>query len=150
MESETSKRARELFESTGYYCAESVLLAVAEYQQIHSDLLPRIATGFCSGVARSGGMCGAVSGGILAIGLVLGRSSPDQPVDPCYAAVREFMQQFASKYGSLSCPELTGVQLGTPEGQAAFRQKGQVKECANYVATAAEMAVNITAGGGKE
>jgi C_GCAxxG_C_C family probable redox protein len=120
-----------------------VLLAVAEHKHIHSDLIPRLATGFCSGVARSGGMCGAVSGGILAIGLALGRSSPEQPVDPCYAAVREFMQQFSTRFGSLSCLELTGVHLGTPEGQAAFLEQGKIKDCIDYVSEAARMVSTI-------
>lgn len=38
-----SQRAGEVFES-GYYCAESVLLAVAESRGIESELIPRIAT----------------------------------------------------------------------------------------------------------
>ena len=50
MSNETSQRSRELFDS-GFYCAESVLLAIAESQGIESDLIPRIATGFCSGIA---------------------------------------------------------------------------------------------------
>jgi dihydrofolate reductase len=37
-----------------------VLLAIAESQGIQPDLIPRIATGFCSGISRTGGMCGAV------------------------------------------------------------------------------------------
>lgn len=116
-----------------------MLLAVAERENIHSELIPRIATGLCSGMARTGGMCGAVSGGILAIGLLMGRSSPQQSVDPCYAAVRDFMQQFTARFGSLSCLELTGVHLCTPEGQAAFREKGQIVQCENYVAAAAQI-----------
>jgi C_GCAxxG_C_C family probable redox protein len=120
-----------------------VLLAVAEHHQIQSDLIPRLATGFCSGMARSDGMCGAVSGGILAIGLLLGRDSPEQSVDPCYTAVQAFMQQFATRFGSLSCLELTGVHLATPDGQAEFKQKEQIKNCSGYVAEAARMVTVI-------
>ena len=69
------QRSLELFRS-GYFCAESVLQAIAENQDIQSDLIPKIATGFCSGISRTGGMCGAVSGGIMGIGLVAGRNSP--------------------------------------------------------------------------
>ena len=39
-----SQRIKELFDS-GYYCAESVLLTVAEAYGIQSDLIPKIATG---------------------------------------------------------------------------------------------------------
>jgi C_GCAxxG_C_C family probable redox protein len=136
-------RARELFSNNGYYCAESVLLAVAEHAGIQDELIPRIATGFCSGISRTGGMCGAVSGGIMAIGLYLGRNSPNDNRDACYEIVRVFMARFSSQFGALSCFELTGVQLGTPEGQAAFKEKGLIKECTNYVGEATRMVVEL-------
>jgi C_GCAxxG_C_C family probable redox protein len=120
-----------------------VLLAVAEHEQIHSDLIPRIATGFCSGVARTGGMCGAVSGGIMALSLLYGRSSPTQPVDPCYKAVRLFFQQFSSRFKAVSCLELIGVRLDTPEGQAAFREHRLIEHCLDYVAVAANLVEDI-------
>jgi C_GCAxxG_C_C family probable redox protein len=120
-----------------------VLLAVAEHINIHSDIIPRIATGFCSGMARTGGMCGAVSGGIMAIGLSLGRNSPTDAIDPCYQAVRQFLERFSGQFEALSCLELTGVHLGTLEGQAAFKAKRQGKECANYVGEVARMVVEV-------
>ncbi len=122
------------------------MLAVAEHEVIQSDIIPRIATGFCSGMARTGGMCGSVSGGVMAISLSLGRSSPGELVDPCYQAVRVFLERFSVKFNSLSCLELTGVHLGTPEGQAIFREKGQRKQCTNYVGEAARMVVDIVKG----
>ena len=119
------------------------MLAVAEHLNIHSDLIPRIATGFCSGVARTGGMCGAVSGGIMAIGLSLGRDTPTDNIDPCYQAVRTFLDRFSVQYQALSCLELTEVHLGTPEGQIAFREKGQIKMCNDYVGVATRLVVEI-------
>ena len=120
-----------------------MLLAVAEHKDIHSELIPRIATGFCSGMARTGGMCGAVTGGVMAIGLLLGRNTPQEPVDRSYEAVRAFMQRFEARFGSLNCQELTGVHLGTPEGQAAFKAKNQIEQCIDYVGEAARMVVEI-------
>ena len=94
-------------------------------------------------MARSGGMCGTVSGGILAIGLILGRSSPAYDIDPCYQAVQEFRQRFTEQYKSLSCLELTGVFLDTPEGQAVYLAKGQMQLCTDYVSDATRMVVEI-------
>jgi C_GCAxxG_C_C family probable redox protein len=119
------------------------LLAVAEHAGIQSEIIPRIATGFCSGLARTGGMCGAVSGGIMAIGLMVGRNSPTETIDPCYQAVRLFLDRFSAQYKALSCMDLTGVHLGTPEGQAEFKQKGQIRLCANYVGEATRMVLEI-------
>ena len=123
-----------------------MLLAVAEHKHIQSDIIPRIATGFCSGMARTGGMCGAVSGGIMAIGLSLGRASPNEAIDPCYQAVQAFLERFSVKFNSLSCLELTGAHLGTPEGQAVFIEKGQIKQCTDYVGEATQMVVEIVGG----
>ena len=119
------------------------MLAVAEHLDIRSEIIPRIATGFCSGVARTGGLCGAVSGGILAIGLALGRDTPTASVDPCYQAVRAFLDRFSDQFQAITCLELTGVHLGTPEGQAGFREKGQGKNCVNYAGVAAGLVVEI-------
>jgi C_GCAxxG_C_C family probable redox protein len=120
-----------------------VLLAVAEHKSIENELIPRIATGFCSGVARSGGMCGAVSGGIMAIGIYLGRSSPTENIDTCYEAVRTFMNDFISQFNTLNCIDLTGVNLATVEGQAEFVEKEIVYDCTKYVGEAARMVVEI-------
>ena len=101
-----------------------MLLAVAEHKDIQNELIPRIATGFCSGMGRTGGMCGAVSGGIMAIGISLGRNTPDDSIDNCYLAVQTLVERFNAQFHSTSCLELTGVHLGTAEGQAAFVEKG--------------------------
>ncbi len=69
----TAERSVVLFKS-GYYCAESVLLAIAEEKGIQSKLIPKIATGFCSGTLRMCGQCGAVNGAILSINLLTGRN----------------------------------------------------------------------------
>jgi C_GCAxxG_C_C family probable redox protein len=119
------------------------LLAVAEHEQITSDLIPRVATGFCSGMARTGGLCGAVSGGIMAIGLILGRNAPTNNIDPCYRAVQLFLDRFTDRFVALNCLELAGAHLGTPEGQAAFKEKGQIRLCTEYVGEATRLVVEI-------
>jgi C_GCAxxG_C_C family probable redox protein len=140
---QAAKRSRELIETVGYSCAESVLLAMAEFQGIQSDLFPRIATGFCGGMARTCGQCGAVSGAIMGIGLANGVSAPTDSREKTYAAVQKFMAQFEEKFGSTNCYELTGCDLGTPEGQARFRESGHIEYCRNYTEEAARMALTI-------
>ena len=111
-----SRKSGELF-TGGYCCAESVLMAVAEAKNINSDLIPRMASGFCSGMARTRGLCGAVSGAIMAINLSTGRNSPDQPHDDNYRLVQKLLSGFKEKFGSLNCWELTGCDLDTDQGQ---------------------------------
>lgn len=143
MSEQASQRSRELF-GQGYYCAESVLLAVAESRDIHSDVIPGIATPFCSGIARTCGMCGAVSGGIMGIGLAAGRSSPEAPVDLTYSLTREFIRRFEEQHGSTNCQGLTGCDLATEAGQKAFKEQNIIERCRNYVGDAAGMVVALT------
>ena len=120
-----------------------MLLAVAESQGIESDLLPKIATGFCSGLARTAGLCGALSGGILALNLLTGRSEPGTPVDQNYSLVRALIDQYESAFGSTNCKVLTGVDLGTEEGRAVFREKNQIVSCLNQAEEVTRMVLKL-------
>ncbi len=142
MNEQTAKRCRELFRS-GFYCGESVLMAVAESRHIQSDLIPRIATGFCSGMARTGGQCGAVSGAIMALGLFTGRQSPTESVDGNYTVVRQLMKQFAERYGSTNCRVLLGCHLDTAEGQQVFEANHLIERCYDYAEGATRIAVSL-------
>jgi C_GCAxxG_C_C family probable redox protein len=131
-------RSEELFES-GSLCAESVLVAVTEELGLTCKLIPRMATGFCSGLARTGGLCGAVGGAVIALGIVAGRDGADEPVDPTYALVRAVLERFEDRFGATTCRELTGCDLATDGGQEQFRESGQHARCVEYVREATRM-----------
>ncbi len=118
-------RAGELFESKGLLCAESVLQALCERNcaQEWAGFAPRMASGFCSGVGRTGGMCGALSGAVMALGLLHGRDSGQASLETVYAMVQELTAEFQERFGALTCAELTGVDFRTAEGQQAFRER---------------------------
>ncbi len=137
-------RSEELFGS-GLFCAESVLLAVAEDRGTDCKLIPRIATGLCSGLARTGGLCGAVGGAILALGLVAGRDEPDEPVDPIYGSVREVLNGFEARFGGTSCIGLTGCDLASDEGRRRFEETGQHERCTEYVGEATRLVLEALA-----
>ncbi|HET9652611.1 MAG TPA: C-GCAxxG-C-C family protein [Usitatibacter sp.] len=138
------KAAEESF-NAGLYCAESVLLAVARAQGIESALLPKIATGFCGGMSRTCGPCGALTGGVMAIGLVLGRDDGKEPAQRCYEPIQKLVRDFEREFGARDCDELLGCDLGTPRGQVIFRVKGLRERCVRYTGRAAEMAARLIA-----
>jgi C_GCAxxG_C_C family probable redox protein len=125
--------------NSGFGCAEAVLKAVAEHIGVESDLIPRLATGFCGGMARTGGMCGAVTGGVLALNLLYGRSDADGDKEANYSAIQEFLRIFRERFNDVNCPGLTGVDLGTDEGQQAYKEKDLHPRCANFVGEATRM-----------
>jgi C_GCAxxG_C_C family probable redox protein len=88
---------------------------------LDSELVPRIATAFGGGIGRTGAVCGAVIGGTMAIGLRYGRERATQPHDRAYALAQEFRGRFEDEMGTISCRELTGLDLTTAEGLERFR-----------------------------
>jgi C_GCAxxG_C_C family probable redox protein len=134
-----ARRSEELFQS-GLFCAESVLQAIAESRGIKSDVIPKIATGLCSGLSRTGGICGAVSGGVLAVNLVCGRTDSSQSVDNNYQLVRRFLSEFEAKFGSTNCQRLIGCRLDTPEGQQFFKANQLREKCQAFTREASRMA----------
>ena len=136
------KSAEDSFTS-GLYCAESVVLALAKAQGIESDLLPKVATAFCGGMSRTCGTCGALTGAMMGISLALGRSKADESVAPSYAATQKLIREFEQEFGARECHVLLGCDLGTPEGQEMFREEGLSAQCTKFTGKAAEIAARI-------
>jgi C_GCAxxG_C_C family probable redox protein len=135
-------KGKKAFES-GLFCAESVLSVIAEEEGVQSDLVPGIATGLCSGMARTCSMCGALTGGILALGLVFGRKSPADSVEFTYEAVQELKSKFKQEFGSENCQELLECDLGTEEGQIIFNKNKLHIRCAEYTGKSTELVRSI-------
>jgi C_GCAxxG_C_C family probable redox protein len=136
-----ASRSEELFRQ-GLFCAESVLQAVAESQNIENDLIPRIATGFCSGIARTSGLCGAASGAILAINMLCGRNDESDSVEGTYNVVRDFVRRFEAEFGSTNCYELLGCHLDAPDGQAFFKENNLKEKCCVFTREAGRLAIS--------
>ncbi len=138
-----AKKTNDLFDQ-GFFCAESVVKAIALEFEIETSILPAIATGFCGGMSRNAQMCGAVTGGIMGIGLLLGRSHENQTTDACYKAVNQFLAMFKEKHRSLNCKELIGFDLGIEKELEQFRtQHPDYEICKNFSIDAATMVYEV-------
>jgi C_GCAxxG_C_C family probable redox protein len=126
----------------GYNCAQAVLYSFCDDLRFDRDTALRLASGFGAGMARKQGTCGAVTGGILALGLKHGRGEEQDRAltEETYRKVREFMWQFEAKLGTSDCRTLlNGCDLNTPEGQRYFKDNDlKNKTCKVCVKTAAE------------
>lgn len=132
----------------GYNCAQSVLFSFCDNLGLETDCALKLSCGFGGGMGRKGEVCGAVSGGILVLGLKFGRGQNDARLqtDLAYAKIREFMSRFSQKHGSCLCRELlSGCDLTTPEGQAYFKDNEYFNLiCKPCVRDAAAMIADIT------
>lgn len=131
----TKKSAKDYF-LEGLNCSESTLLGISESLDKKCEFIPQIASGFGAGFGRHGEVCGAISGSVMALGLVYGRKDPKDTgtKEKIYEIVDEYLKKFKEKYGTLSCRELTGCDMLTPEGiKKAKDEKVHVNICAPIV-----------------
>jgi C_GCAxxG_C_C family probable redox protein len=139
------RRLAEEASASGLYCAQAVVSALAKAQGIDSELIPRMATAFCSGMSQTRGPCGALTGAIMGLGLALGRSHGGESANASHAATQALVRSFEAEFGARDCDQLLGCDIGTPEGQTVFRERRLHRRCARYTARAAEIAATLLA-----
>lgn len=121
-----------------------MLSAVAEKHKIQSDIIPSIATGFCGGMARTDGLCGALIGGIMALGMLFGRRTSDDSHYKIYALTERLTHDFENHFGSRKCTDLLGCDISTQEGDAIFkRDKLGETFCRDVTVKTAEMVARV-------
>ncbi len=106
-----------------------------------------MACGLGAGMGRKGQVCGAVTGGILVLGMRHGRGTKDgrSATDLTYRKVRELMDEFAKKHGTSICRELLqGCDLTTEEGPKRLKENDFLnKICAPCVQSVVEILESI-------
>jgi len=132
------QRTENLFMTRQLMCSEAVLTVLN--QGLKGGLAPeiavRITSGLPEGFGGSGCTCGALSAGIIALGLFLGRNGPGIMNNrTVYAASRELHERFKTKFGATCCRVLTkNIKLGT---------KHHFEFCARHAGEVSEQAVRI-------
>lgn len=136
------------FLNEGYNCAQSVSYAFCEDLNINKEPVLKLTCGFGAGMGRKEEVCGAVSGGILVLGLKYGRGENQDRsfTEQTYLKTCELMNKFAEKHGTYICRQLlAGCELTTPEGQNEFKEKDFLnKVCKHCVSSVVEIIEEIT------
>ncbi len=128
----------------GFLCVEAVFKTLADLHGTDSDLIPKVATGFAAGIARTSNICGAVSGAILGLGLWYGRNEPVEGERKVYWYSRKFIDEWEKTHTSTSCGELLGVDLDTSEGDRQFYAEDMWEnKCKRYISEAVALAFDI-------
>ena len=112
------KTAEEYYRSGQFYCSEAIVKTINDAFRLgFPESVIRLASGFPLGLGGAGCSCGAVTGGVMALGMVFGRQDPGDPrIDRCLALSRELHTTFARKHGCLCCRTLIyGMKLKSPE-----------------------------------
>ena len=104
------------------HCATDVLKTVRKKTGIGAASIEQLTTGFDGGIGLSGGACGTVVGGLIALGFQYGyeHSKADafqmraifRTIPKKYAQrANRFIDKFETKYGSLECTGIIGRQI---------------------------------------
>ena len=110
----------------GLHCAEAVFLAVMEAADVHRDsLVPRAASCFGAGVGRTKEeLCGALAGGLLAAGGLLGRHRIGESCDHAAEVAAELRERFLEAHGCTRCKDLLEA-LGPQENSHLCKRLSQ-------------------------
>ena len=105
-----SKDAEDLFRG-GFFCSEAVVSSIrSNFELDIPEEVIAMASGFPVGIGRSKCICGAVSGGVMALGLFFGRTKQgDSKVEKNLVLAKELHDWFKGSNGknSLCCRVLT-------------------------------------------
>lgn len=91
------------------------MLAVGEYLlgEVDDQVL-RMTTAMGGGVGLTEQeLCGALSGGVLLIGAIHGRSSLDQDDSTCAWLAAEYREKFLQTFGTTKCQEIRNTGYGS-------------------------------------
>jgi len=125
----------------GYNCSQSVLLTMAEHWKCKGELIPKVATAFGGGMALCGSACGALTGGLMAIGIKYGTNEPSsEKAARAYELGETFYRRFEKQNGSVMCRELIGLDLSDIEQRKKAREEHVFgKKCPAFVKSAIEI-----------
>lgn len=114
---------------SGFHCAEAIAKTIIElYAENPNVEITKAASAFRGGIGGTHTeTCGALTGGIVAIGYLYGRIEPGKDIQHAKELAAEFTAQFVEEFGSTNC----GVLL-----EKLGKQHNSLK-CKRLTATAA-------------
>ena len=129
--------AENYYRNGDFFCSEAIVKTIKdEFKLPISDEIVAAASGFPIGIGGSGCTCGAVSGGVMALGLVFGRQvAKDPKVRKTMELTKELHEKFRNNHKSLCCRILTkGLDMGSGEHK---------EQCISFTGEVAEEVAKI-------
>lgn len=128
------KEAEGYFERGEFFCSEAVVHTINRLlDKPYNDDIVKMASGFPIGMGKSGCLCGAVSGGQMALGMVYGRVHGEPMNDkmfPIAAGLHDFIKE---EYNSTCCRVMTRQWAGDN-----FKSPERKKHCVEITGKVAE------------
>lgn len=135
-------------------CPQCTLMGVFEALGIEDEGVFKSATALADGVGLTGdGHCGALSGGVMAIGYLFGREAKDfgnqRKLLKANLLSKRLHQEFVEKYGTCRCADIQKQNFGRffnlydPAEMEAAAKAGMAESCSTLVGEVARMTTKI-------
>ena len=131
---------------SGCNCTQAVFTAFCNELGLEEKIGLKIACPFGGGMGHTDGVCGAVSGALLTIGLKYGpENSENEDLKVWnYKIAQDFISEFKKRNGSVNCTELIHFDLSDESQLNLARQSGVFQTtCPKYVSDAVEILESI-------
>lgn len=129
---ELREKAEGYYQRGEFFCSEAIVKVLKdEFMPEVSDDVVKMASGFPVGMGRSGCTCGALSGGIMVLGMIFGRNKPNgTEVAKTMEFSKELHDKFREMNKSTCCRVLTkGLVMGSDvHKKQCVRLTGEVAE----------------------
>ncbi|MHA1576495.1 MAG: C-GCAxxG-C-C family protein [Candidatus Thorarchaeota archaeon] len=133
MPSNSADKANKIFQDRKGSCSQAIFAGYCEQLglgKVDFETGMKIASAFSGGIARTGSMCGALTGGLMALGL---KYNDAEKYNQINVVAAKLLDEFESISGSTICRKLINHDLLTEEDlQQAFKT-GAFDNCTKYV-----------------
>jgi len=117
---------------------------VSQEFKIENEIIPHIAMCFGGGIGFTGAVCGAVSGAVMAIGLIKGPAANFTELQQTMPLVQDLRRRFEEEMKTMNCRELTGFDLTKPDNFEKYMKTDiPANVCAPAVDTAYRLAMEL-------
>jgi len=127
-------------------CSQAVLLTFQELLGLTDELTFKAASALCAGMGM-GKTCGALSGGIMVLGMKFGRPRIEDGVEGLFLGMlpaQKLVQRFEQQFGTTACIEIAKVDWTDAEAaMQAMVDPEFVEKCAQVVGKTAEMVAEL-------
>lgn len=129
--------AERYYQDDQFSCAEAVIRAFAEVfapGRHDLELVTRMATPFNGGFSELNSVCGAFTGGLMAIGMVAGRDQPgdEDAKEEAYTLTQIFHKRFLEAVGTDNCRQL--LDRWSDQGAGKARCKAHTRAMSELLA----------------
>lgn len=130
--------SEELYRNGTFFCSEAIVQTINDLLgKPYDDNVVKLASGFPIGMGKAGCLCGAVSGGQMALGMVYGRVQGEAMQDKMFDLAKGLHDYIREEYKSTCCRVITRQWTGDD-----FKSPGRKNHCITITGKVARWVAN--------